>query len=128
MSVTLASLRKLAPRPVRYLAVGALGVPIDLAVTLVATGALGLLPAQAAGWFVAASTNYGLNASVTWDGEATVAEWAAYLGVDVGRLGVRVVVVAAVAGALDHDVVATVAGIGAAAALGWVGFDRLVFD
>lgn len=114
------------PRPVRYLGVGATGVPIDIAVTLLVATVVGVVPAQGAGWAVAATWNWFWNASLTWDGEHSLREWSRYLGVDAGRLAVRIGVVWAVAGAVP-DVVATIVGIAAAAVLGFVGFDRLVF-
>jgi len=114
------------PRPVRYLGVGATGVPVDVGVTLLVATVVGILPAQAAGWAVAATWNWIWNASLTWDGDHSVREWVRYLGVDAVRLAVRVGVVWATVGVLP-DVVATIVGIGAAALLGFVGFDRFVF-
>ena len=114
------------PRPVRYLGVGATGVPVDVGVTLLVATVVGILPAQAAGWAVAATWNWFWNASVTWDGDRSPREWLRYLGVDAGRLAVRIGVVWAFVGVLP-DVVATIFGIVTAAGLGFVGFDRFVF-
>lgn len=114
------------PRPVRYLGVGATGVLVDLLVTTGVAMVVGLLPAQAVGWAVAASWNWRWNTMLTWDGDGTLAEWATYCTVDAGRLAVRLVVVWAVIDAVP-GLVATAAGIASAAALGFLGFDRLVF-
>jgi putative flippase GtrA len=114
-------------KPATYLIVGATGVPIDVAVTTVASIGVGIVAAQAVGWVVAATWNWTWNRRQTWESDADpLREWARYLGVDAGRLAVRIGVVAVVAGAVP-GIVATVLGIMAAAALGFVGFDRLVF-
>ncbi|WP_435067711.1 GtrA family protein [Haloplanus sp. C73] len=114
-------------KPATYLVVGASGVPIDVAVTTVASAGIGVIAAQAVGWFVAATWNWAWNRRETWDSDADpLREWARYLGVDAGRLAVRLGVVAVVVGAVP-GIVATVVGIGAATVLGFLGFDRLVF-
>lgn len=114
-------------KPATYLLVGATGVPIDVAVTTIASIGVGIVAAQAAGWFVAASWNWTWNRRQTWNSDADPwREWAQYLGVDAGRLAVRLGVVTVVASTVP-EVVATVLGITAAAALGFLGFDRVVF-
>jgi len=114
-------------KPASYLVVGATGVPIDVAVTTLASIGVGIVAAQAAGWVVAASWNWTWNRRKTWDSDAEpLREWAQYLGVDAGRLAVRLAVVAVIAGAVPN-LAATVVGIIAAAALGFLGFDRMVF-
>lgn len=113
-------------RGLRYLAVGASGVPVDLAVTTLAAAVVGVLPAQAVGWGCAATWNWNLNSRVTWDGQQTIREWAQYLAVDAGRLALRVGVVAVL---LEYvrPVMATAGGIAVAATVGFLGLDRLVF-
>jgi putative flippase GtrA len=114
-------------KPATYLVVGATGVPIDIAFTTLASVGVGIIAAQAVGWVIAASWNWTWNRRKTWDSDADPwREWARYLGVDAARLAVRIGVVAVVAGAVP-GIVATVLGIVAAAALGFVGFDRMVF-
>ncbi|WP_251342416.1 GtrA family protein [Haloplanus halophilus] len=115
-------------KPATYLAVGATGVPIDIAFTTLASIGVGIVAAQAVGWVVAATWNWTWNRRKTWASDAEpLREWARYLGVDAGRLAVRVGVVAVVASAVP-GIIATVLGITAAAALGFVGFDRMVFS
>lgn len=114
-------------KPASYLIVGASGVPIDIAVTTLATVGVGLVAAQAVGWLVAATWNWTWNRRRTWASDADpLEEWARYLGVDAGRLAVRLGVVAVIAGTVP-DLAATVVGIMTAAALGFLGFDRMVF-
>lgn len=114
-------------KPASYFVVGATGVPIDVAVTTLASVGVGIVAAQAVGWLVAATWNWTWNRRKTWASDADPwREWARYLGVDAGRLAVRLGVVAVVAGVVP-GIVATVLGIVAAAALGFLGFDRMVF-
>jgi len=114
-------------KPATYLVVGASGVPIDVAVTTLASIGVGIVAAQAAGWIVAATWNWTWNRRKTWASDADPwREWTQYLCVDAGRLAVRLGVVAVIASAVP-DLAATVLGITAAAALGFLGFDRMVF-
>jgi|GEM_PF-5577196 len=115
-------------KPATYLVVGASGVPVDVAVTTLASVGVGLLAAQAVGWAVAATWNWSWNRRRTWESDAEpLREWARYLGVDAGRLAVRLGVVALISSAVP-GIIATITGIAVASALGFLGFDRVVFD
>jgi putative flippase GtrA len=116
-------------RLVSYLTVGASGVAVDMVVVgALVGGGISVLAAQAGGWTVAATTNYLLNRSWTWDSDRGLARaWARYLSVDLGKLGIRLAAVAGLGQLALPWYGTTIGGIAVASGIGFVATDRLVF-
>ena len=116
-----------AVRFAEYLAVGASGAVLDVAITASMIGLTHYVLANAVGFFVANSWNFGLNRRFTFSAEGSIArQYPAYLVWHLATFAVRVAVLAVlveVAGA--PVVVASVAGIGAATVANFTGSERI---
>lgn len=115
-------------RFLEFLAVGASGAVLDLTVTIAALGAVHYLVANVAGFLVANTWNYGLNRRVTFDSPdgSALREYPAYLGWHGATFGVRAIVLAGlVEGGGAGVLAASVVGIGAAAAVNFLGAELI---
>jgi len=115
-------------RGLKWGSVGAVGMAIDLAITLSLLGAVHVAAANAAGWAIAVTCNFVGNWLWTYqrpDGSLP-RQYASYVGLHGLSLGARVAVVIGVA-TVGGGVTATAAGIAAAAVLNFVG-NEAIFD
>lgn len=124
--------RVVAPRRAirfgEYLAVGASGAVIDVALTATALGVVHYLLANAVGFGVANSWNFALNRRITFDSpEGSVSrQYAAYLCWHLATFGVRLFVLTALIEVGGAPVlVASVVGIAAASVANFAGSERI---
>jgi dolichol-phosphate mannosyltransferase len=120
-----------AVRFAQFCGVGSIGAVVDLAVTTASLSVTHYLVAQLAGFLVAVSFNFVGNWVVTFDrpGGSIPRQYASYVGLHGVTFGFRVVVVAALVELVAAPVlVATVAGVGAAAVANYLGTERILED
>ena len=111
-------------RFMEYLAVGASGAVFDVAITVAMLGSVHYLLANAAGFAVANTWNFGLNRRVTFDspGGSVLRQYPAYLAWHAATFAIRAIVLSLlVEGAGAPVLVASVVGIGAAAIANFTG-------
>lgn len=119
-----------AIRVMEFLAVGATGALFDIAVTFALLGEVHYLLANAAGFLVAVSFNFGGNWWLTFDRPAGSIPWqyGSYVGLHVATFAARAIAVTALIEATPAPAtVATVIGVGVAATANYLGTER-IFD
>lgn len=116
-----------AVRFAEYLAVGASGAVIDVALTASTIGITHYVLANALGFFVANSWNFTLNRRFTFGAEGSISrQYPAYLAWHVATFGVRAAVLTGLIEFAGAPVlVASIAGIGAATIANFTGSERI---
>ena len=122
--------RERATRLFEFCSVGAVGMAVDIAITVVALGQLVPVAANACGFAVAVTHNFAGNWIVTFDrpNGSIARQYLAYVGVHSVTFGVRVLVLTGVLAATALPAtVASVVGIASAVGINFLASER-IFD